>query len=57
MPMMAGGMGSMAAVSAGHAVTTAQNKGVDTTNDADRLAAVRRELDELRATSEKEEKS
>ena len=57
MPMMAGGMGSMAAVSAGHAVTTVQNKGVDTTNDADRLAAVRRELDELRTTSEKEEKS
>ena len=27
MPMVTGGMGSMAAASAGHAVTTAQNKG------------------------------
>ena len=56
MPMVAGGMGSMAAASAGHAVTSVQNKGGDHGNGADRLAEVRRELDELRTTTEKEEK-
>ena len=47
MPMATAGMGSMAAASAGQSVTSAQAKAGDAGND-ERLAAVRRELDELR---------
>lgn len=44
------GMGSMAAASTGHAATPAQAKGSNASSD-ERLAAVRRELDELRDPS------
>lgn len=58
MPMASAGMGSMAAASAGHAATSSQVKGLDARSDDERLAAVRRELDELRnPTTDKDDKS